>query len=282
MPAERTKATIVADALAQLPADTQQKYNQTIADLVSTGEEGLLDLIGRMNPPGNKSNETVEYAISGWTHFVANDVSKRNVAANAFEKALKQPLDNEIKAFVIRQLRTIGTDDNVDVLSGLLTDEQLSGPASLALVSIGTEKAEAALLKALKTTNSEPILLNLANAIGQINYAAAEPELLNLFSQNNSEESQKVLLNALARIGTKESLNTLREEAEKTDYAYNKNNATASYISLLTRLNATEPKLVNKEAKKLLSIASKQDKQDLKIAAARLLLDSLTRRRMLC
>lgn len=273
MPAERTKATIVADALAQLPADTQQKYNQTIADLVSTGEEGLLDLIGRMNPPGNKSNETVEYAISGWTHFVANDAIKRSMAANALGKALKQPLDKEVKAFVIRQLRTIGTDDNVDVLSGLLADEQLTAPASQALVSIGTEKAGAALLKALKTTNSEAILLNLANAIGQTNYAAAEPELLNLFSQNSSEESQKVLLNALARIGTKESLNPLREEAEKTDYAYNRNNATASYISLLTRLNATEPKLVNKEAKKLLSIASKQDKQDLKIAAARLLLE---------
>jgi len=273
MPAERTKATIVADALAQLPADTQQKYNQTIADLVSTGEEGLLDLIGRMNPPGNKSNETVEDAISGWTHFVANDDVKRSVAANAFAKALNRVLDKEVKAFVIRQLRTIGSDDNVDVLSGLLADEQLTAPASQALVSIGTEKAGAALLKALKTTNSEPILLNLANAIGQTNYAAAEPELLNLFSQNSSEESQKVLLNALARIGTKESLNPLREEAEKTDYAYNRNNATASYISLLTRLNATEPKLVNKEAKKLLSIASKQDKQDLKIAAARLLLE---------
>ena len=33
MPAGRTKATIVADALAQLPAETPQKYDQTIADL---------------------------------------------------------------------------------------------------------------------------------------------------------------------------------------------------------------------------------------------------------
>ncbi len=61
LPTGRTKATIVADALAQLPAETPRKYNQTIADLVSTGEEGLLDLIGRMNPPGNKSNEALEY-----------------------------------------------------------------------------------------------------------------------------------------------------------------------------------------------------------------------------
>lgn len=272
MPAGRTKATIVADALAQLPTDTQQKYDQIIADLVSTGEEGLLDLIGRMNPPGNKSNETVDYAISGWTHSVANDAVKRNVTANAFEKALNQQLDKEVKAFVIRQLRTIGSDDNVDVLSGLLTDEQLSSPASLALVSIGTEKADAALLEALKTTNSEPIILNLANAIGQTHYVAAEPELLNLLEKSNSEKLQKVLLNALGQIGTKESLKTLRNEAEEINYVYVKNNATAAYISLLSRLNASDAKMVQKEAKKLLSVASKQDKQDLKVAATRLLL----------
>lgn len=272
MPTGRTKATIVADALAQLPADTQQKYDQIIADLVSTGEEGLLDLIGRMNPPGNKSNETVEYAISGWTHFVANDAVKREFAANAFGKALNKQLHKEVKAFVIRQLRTIGKDSDVDVLSGFLTDEQLSSPASLALVSIGTEKAGAALLKALKTTNSEPIILNLANAIGQTHYVAAEPELLNLLEKSNSEKLQKVLLNALAQIGTKESLNALRNEAKGIDYAYDKNNATASYISLLTRLNASDAKMVQKEAKKLLSVASKQDKQDLKVAATRLLL----------
>ncbi|KUL19823.1 MAG: Uncharacterized protein XE13_0380 [Proteiniphilum sp. 51_7] len=272
LPAGRTTATIVADALAQLPAETPRKYNQTIADLVSTGEEGLLDLIGRMNPPGNKSNEALEYAISGWTHFVANDPDKRAVAANAFEKALRQPLDKEVKAFVIRQLRTIATDDNVDVLSGFLTDVYLSDPASQALVSIGTEKANAALLDGIKNTDSEPLLLILANAIGQTHYAAAEPELLNLLSRSTSERSQKVFLNALAHIGTKESLNALRDAAEKTNYAYSKNNATASYLTLLTRLNASDPKLVNKEAQKLLSVASKQQKQDLKIAASQMLL----------
>ena len=64
LPQGRTTATIIADALAQLPADNQTLYNKTIADLVSTGEQGLLDLIGRMNPPGKQSNETLDYAIS--------------------------------------------------------------------------------------------------------------------------------------------------------------------------------------------------------------------------
>ena len=109
LPQGRTSATIIADALAQLPADNQTQYNRTMTDLVSTGEQGLLDLIGRMNPPGNRSNEALDYAISGWTNFVANDDAKRALAANAFGKALNQSLDNEVKAFVIRQLGQIGT-----------------------------------------------------------------------------------------------------------------------------------------------------------------------------
>lgn len=86
LPQGRTKATIIADALAQLPADNQTQYSQTMTDLVSTGEEGLLELIGRMNPPGNQSNERLDYAISGWTNFVANDEARRAVAADALEK----------------------------------------------------------------------------------------------------------------------------------------------------------------------------------------------------
>ncbi|MEA4948519.1 MAG: hypothetical protein VB068_02540, partial [Petrimonas sp.] len=109
MPQGRTNATIIADALAQLPAGDQTKYSRTMTDLVSTGEQGLLDLIGRMNPPGNKSNEALDYAISGWTNFVANDNAKRTIAADAFGKALDQSLDNEVKAFVIRQLARIGS-----------------------------------------------------------------------------------------------------------------------------------------------------------------------------
>ncbi|MGI6572312.1 MAG: hypothetical protein ACOX19_02545 [Fermentimonas sp.] len=98
LPAGRSKATVIADALAQLPASTRKQYNEIMANLVSTGEEGMLDLVGRMHPPGNQSNETVEFAITGWTHYVANDPAAREMTANAFEKALGQHLNKEVKA----------------------------------------------------------------------------------------------------------------------------------------------------------------------------------------
>lgn len=268
----RTTSTIVADALAQLPAETPSQYNAIISDLVSTGEEGLLDLIGRMNPPGNETNEAYDFAISGWSHFVAKDDSKRKVAANAFEKALSKPLDKEVKAFVIRQLRTVGSDDNVDVLSDFLTDDYLSGAATAALVSIGTEKANESLLQALINSKSEVNTLHFANALGQTGYAKSEPVLLNLLSSSSSEKMNMVLINAISNTGSKESIKPLRDAAENAGLLYERSGAVESYINLLSRLNESESKLVKNEANKLLSKAKKQNKNDLKIAATKLLL----------
>ena len=269
----RTKATIIADALAQLPAETPQQYNTVIADLVSTGEEGLLDLISRMNPPGDVSNETYDFAISGWSHFVSKDDANRTVAANAYEKALGQSLDKEIKAFVIRQLRTVGSDDNVDVLTQYLTDDYLSGAAAAALTSIGTENAGNALLNTLTAGNSEEINLHLVNALGQISFSKAEPALINLLSSSPSPKMEGVLIGALANLGGKESIKPLKNAADKTDYAYHKSDAVGSYLNLLSKLGASETKTVKKEAESLLSKAKRQNNSALKIAATKVLLE---------
>ena len=273
LPQGRTSATIIADALAQLPADNQTQYNRTMTDLVSTGEQGLLDLIGRMNPPGNRSNEALDYAISGWTNFVANDDAKRALAANAFGKALNQSLDNEVKAFVIRQLGQIGTDNNVETLSAFLKDSHLSAPAVQALASIGSEKANQAIVAALSGNAPDAVKFNIVNALTQTGYSQAEPALLSTLSQNPSAELSNALLTALGSLGSRNALIPLKNAAQKVNYSYQlNNNATASYLSLLKRLTHTDVKLVEKEANGLLNFAIKQNRSDLKVATAGLLL----------
>ena len=227
-PQHRTNSTIVADVLAQLPAQNQSQYNQLMKDLVSTGEEGFMNLIGRLNPPGNKSNEAVDYAISGWIHFVANDDTQRAIAASACEKALQQPFDDEIKAMLIRQLELVGDDSNVAVLSALLTNERLSGPASQALAHIGTPAAAEALLSALSAADTDRMKTTLVNALAQTDYSQAEPVMLELLGNNPSGDLEKVLYDALGRIGTKASLKPLKSAAEQRQYAYGKADPTAA------------------------------------------------------
>lgn len=269
----QTPATIVADALAQLPADNQDKYEQTMTNLVSTGAEGLADLIGRLNAPGKESNEAVDFAIDGWVNFVSNDNAKRSVAANALEAALKQPLDNEIKAMLMSQLLKIGSDDNVSGLAKFLTDDRLSGPASRALVAINSETANQSLLTALKSSSNNQITELLVNAIGQAGYGKAETDLLSLLSQNKSASLNKTILAALAEVGSVKSLPALQAAAQKTNFAYTgKDDNAAYYLSLLNRLAKNNPKEVYKHANSLLKLANKTNNNYLKSAATQIIL----------
>ncbi|MDR0422721.1 MAG: DUF1080 domain-containing protein [Proteiniphilum sp.] len=276
-PEKKSVATIITEALAQLPADTPGEYDRIMTELTATGEEGLLDLIGRMNPPGKESNAALDFAVSGWIHFTANDSVARSVATGALEKALGRPSDRETKAFLIRRLATVAGDDNVETLSAFLTDEYLSDPAARALASVGTEKAGDALLAALAASDAGEVRLNLVNAVGLAGCRGAEPVLLSLLKENPSETMRKALLNALGNAGAGESLKALGDAAGDAGYAYRKDNAAASFISLLGRLNRTGlnrmKKEVEREAEKLLG------RKETGIAAAKLLLEQYPSKR---
>lgn len=271
-PQNRTVSTVVADALTQLPAKTPSQYAQTMKDLVSTGEAGLMTLIKMLDVSGSKSNELAEFAISGWTNFVAKDPSTRLIAANTYEKALGQSLDKEQKAFLIRQLEMIGNDDNIDVLSGFLSDNGLSRPSSQALVALRSEKGNQALLSALTGKTSEDIKINLVNALGQANEAKAEPELLGLLKSNPSEKFKGVLLVALGKIGTEASLEPLRMAAEAEDYSYQKDYATSAYLNLLRKMVVMDPQYVQQPASDLLLRAMKLGRFTLQVPVTEILM----------
>ncbi|MDR1879775.1 MAG: HEAT repeat domain-containing protein, partial [Tannerellaceae bacterium] len=137
-PGNRTARTIVADVLAQMPADNPAVYEKQIKDLATAGEEGVLLLADMINPPGKGSNAQVEYALSGLSAYVSEKGREelRTVVAKAYAKALDKVSEKEIKAFIIGQLQLVGGDESVDALSRYLGDERLGDPAARALASI--------------------------------------------------------------------------------------------------------------------------------------------------
>ena len=271
-PNNRTVTTIVADVLTQLPAQKPGQYNQLMAELVGTGEEGLMNLINSMNPPGPESNEKLDFALSGWTNFVAKDEAKRLEAASTYEKALGMNLHEETKAFIIRQLEMIGGEENIDVLSSFLTSERFVGPASQALATMHSSKANEALISALKTATSENMKIQLVNAILQTDSKNVEGLMLDLLKDAKSLNYKKTVQKALSTLGTSASLKPLQNAAKSEKFAYGKESTTASYIELLHTLKESDTKIVQKEANALLKIAAKQNQPDLQIAAMDILM----------
>lgn len=271
-PKNRTVTTIVADVLTQLPAEKPKQYNQLMADLVETGEEGLMQIINKMNPPGPESNAKVKFALSGWTNFVAKDEAKRLVAANTYGEALGMDLHEETKAFIIRQLEMIGAEESIDVLTSFLTSERFVGPASQALVTMRSAKANEVLVSALKAAKSEEMKIQLVNAIAQTDSKDVERLMLDLLKEAKSMNYKKTVQKALSTLGTKASLKPLKKAAKKEKFVYGKDNTTASYLELLRTIKNSDSKTVRKEAHRLLKTGAKQNQPDLQIAAMDILM----------
>ena len=235
---QAVQATINS-VLAQMPVQDAKTYNSLMKQLSGTGEEGTIQLVKMLHPPGQGSNAAVEYALSGLSHYVTglNVDMPRMILATGYVKALDQVSDREIKAFVIRQLEIAGREESVAKLASYLGDESLGGPASRALAAINTPESGDALLNALGKTTSGKLKKDIVMAIGEIQLQSAEPALKALLGSSD-ENLQKITLYALGRVGTKSSLTDLALMAGKAGYAMEKTGATEAYISLIKRVLA--------------------------------------------
>ncbi|NDV78833.1 HEAT repeat domain-containing protein [Dysgonomonas sp. 511] len=261
--------TTIDGILAEMPAQKGDSYNQLMKQLAATGEEGVIQLVKRLHPPGQGSNAAVEYVLSGLSHYITGlkvDMPRMTVATG-YTKALDQVSDREIKAFVIRQLEITGREESVAKLTSYLSDESLGGPASRALAAINTPESGEALLNALDKTTNEKLKKDIVMAIGEIQLQSAEPSLKTLLGSSD-ENLQKAVLYALGRVGTKSSLTDLALMADKAGYAMEKTGATEAYIALIKRVLAQKDvKEAEKAAADLMKNAEKAGQIQTRIAA---------------
>ena len=86
---QRTAATIVADGLNQLPAQTPKAFDAVMQELAATGAEGIRMMAGMLVPAAQGKNAAVEYALNGVVSYVtaagreelAKEVEKYSVYA---------------------------------------------------------------------------------------------------------------------------------------------------------------------------------------------------------
>ena len=62
---QRTAATVVADAMAQLPANKQDAYNQVMGELAAVGADAVIQIADMLVPADKGKNAIMEYALDG-------------------------------------------------------------------------------------------------------------------------------------------------------------------------------------------------------------------------
>ncbi len=270
-PTNRAVSTVIADVLAQLPAEKPKVYDQLMKELADTGAEGVKILVGMMNPPGKGSNSAVEYALSGLAHYASADEVLKNKTEQAFLVVLDETNERETKAFIIRQLAIIGSDAGINKLSGYLAENELSSPAACAIASIGGESAGKALQMALMSRNalSPETQRNIIQALGDVvPLGTGAEDLLRTMIGTSDPKTKSVVIKALSRTGSKESLTDLAAVAAATGYKPEVTDANNAYIQVIKRVCAQGgSKEAATAAQGLLKNATKAGSSQIRIAA---------------
>ena len=165
----QTVKSKVRTLVDRFPAQNTEMRQNLVSELMEMEAEGILEVCFLLVPPGTGDDTNARYALSA----LATDVSQkgmggeRELYAKTLIKALNRHVNEEIQAFLIRQLQRVGKKESVKPLKGYLDDPRLCEPATQALLAIGTPEAEKALLKALRKASGEN-RITLIKALGEL------------------------------------------------------------------------------------------------------------------
>jgi HEAT repeat protein len=226
----------IENLLAELPTEDEEEFRTRMNELASMGEKGLVKMTDMLSPPNEGDNSKLEYALGGFAYFVSHPAREdlRQMTVKAFCQALENVSNDENKAFLIRQFEMVGKNDAVPCLQVYLNDERFCAPVAKALINIGTPEASESLLKALRSSDGS-CRLSMVQALGDLKFRKAL-KVINPLVNEEDPKLQKLSLYALANIADPASQNVLAKEAEKDDFTFGKENATAAYLLYAKRL----------------------------------------------
>lgn len=195
------QAATVDEIIAQFPAQNPATANGLFEQLLDLDDDALEGLCGRLIPFGEGDDNAVRYALNGLARYVSGPgVDDRDDVEEALLEGLKSNKDPEVRAFLLRQLQQCGTDESVKPVARLLKDEANASHAILVLDTLGSEKANTALTKGLRTKSSATQLQILsALADNGENPKAAKAVRKRLASKPDADE-QVHLLSILVRL----------------------------------------------------------------------------------
>lgn len=265
----RATSTIVSDALAQMPAQTLEVYNQTMAELASTGAEGIEMLALMLEPMAEGvNNSPVEYAVNGVASYVTKEgAAQRDGVRAGLKAAIAKTTNNPNKAFLMTALQICATGEDAHFFAEYLKDDYMAAFAARALASVKGTDHDIEHLMAEQAENGISKVLLAQIASYKSHFHDGEPILIEWLN-GATPELKTQIYTALGAWGGHDAAKVLATAAKEAGYTYEPTNAYGAYLHLLNgHLLKHDAKAVEKAAKQLL----KQEKPNVRIAGLDLL-----------
>src|SRR5690606_23399874 len=213
----RTSATKIADPRNRFLAHNASTFNTVMKQMADMVEEAPRPMALQYSE--NANNEKLEYALAGFAFYASQDFTREQSkkATHAYGKDLDQLTSDEGKAFLIENIRVVGSREAVDYLTPYLKSDTLVSPAARALASIATPEAENSLIAALEAESAEARLLPLIEALGDMKSTNAAT-LIEPHAISGNEAMKKTAIYSLAKIGAPSSAKLLAGAAQAANY----------------------------------------------------------------
>ncbi len=186
-PQNRTAQTVVADALAQLPAQNENEFRSIMGSLVKSNQAGYTILADMFN---SVNNEAVNYALSGLAQYLSRagfEEEKERFIAIILDE-IPQAKDVEVQKFYIRLLAVVGDAQIVDELEKLKSDKNLQETINETLFAINGDAVVESQSEIKVTFNNAKKLYKNAQSEGNVAKMVAAMELMLLVDEQKSEK----------------------------------------------------------------------------------------------
>ena len=252
---QRGMATVVADGLAQLPAENAEVYNSVMAELAATGSEGvqmIADMLQVVTEGVN--NSPMEYALSGVATYVTKaDDELRAGVREGLKAAFAKEEAPVLKAYLMQTLEICATKEDVEFFAEQLNDEYLKEYAVHALATIDTSGALIweVFQRAYGINIDKSVLSHIAS---YQHIPGAEGFLILWLKEVQDDNERAQIYHALASCGGANAEKVLAAAAKSVGYNFENTDAYGAYVTLLNRMVVENPNLATKGAKKLMKV----------------------------
>jgi len=201
--ADRTPLQLkVSSILDKYPAQSAVEMDALAVELLSLGRDGILEVCRRLAGPGKDADANPRYAVDGLSLHVSRPggaEKERLLYVGALLVALDKAPDADVRAFIISQVQLAGKGEAVKSLARYIKDPKLGEPATRALLTIRTPKAEKVLLKSFGPSSGVNRIA-IVKALGDLRSRAAVERILPL-ADSRDDGLREAALQALAEIG---------------------------------------------------------------------------------
>lgn len=217
---------------------------KTIAAIHAGGSDNVAGLVDMLAEPGSEADVKPHYALHCLVNhvLVVGDEAGRKQLCETLAGALGGERPQHVKAFLCQELGWAGRNECVAALAKLLPDENLCGPAAMALVAIRDGTADA--LRAAWPNVQGDARLHVIHALA----ALAQPQSAEIFTAALEDSNREIRIAAaagLADVGDAATADRLLRAADAAQ-GWERVQLTKSCLVLAERLAETDNRSVAK------------------------------------